>query len=296
MYRGSNSNPEAVFREHTTANTGFELAVGNGSVTPVTVAEGVYNTTSAFRIPSGVNFNLLGLTAVNGVLYVSNASGQVAQTAQGASGTVLHGGGATAPGFGQVVGADMAAQTITYSKIQVGTTGKLYGTASGTTFAEVTLGTGLSFTGSTLNATTGASLSANNTWTGSNAFNGGIGAGSGNGFSIYNTANTFFSLLNPSGGFTANRNLYVPDETGTILAVGAKGQISLSSGTISIGVSGVTTSSKAFVTFVSIGGTVATTWQYKAVCTSGTVTITAITNTGSTNTSDTSTLNYFVTQ
>lgn len=226
MYRGANANPEAVFRQHTTSNTGFELAVGNGSVAPVTVAEGVYNTTSTFRIPSGVNFNLLGLTTVNGVLYGSNASGQVAQTAQGASGTVLHGGGATAPAFGQVVGADMAAQTITYSKIQVGTTGKLYGTASGTTFAEVTLGPAFSFTGTTLNI--------------------------------------------------------------------AGGQTTLVAGTKAITITGLTTSGRAKVTFVSIGGTVSTTWQYAAVCTANTLTITALTNAGTTNTTDTSVLNYSI--
>ena len=72
------------------------------------------------------------------------------------------------------------------------------------------------------------------------------------------------------------------------------GQVTLVSGTASVTIAGVTSSSKAATGFVSIGGTVATTWQYQVVCTADTLTITAITNTGTTNTSDTSVLNYFI--
>jgi hypothetical protein len=75
---------------------------------------------------------------------------------------------------------------------------------------------------------------------------------------------------------------------------GASGKTTLIAGTKSITISGVTTSSTATLGFVSIGGTVSTTWQYKVVCTTNTITITAIDNTGATNTSDTSTLNYYV--
>ncbi len=75
---------------------------------------------------------------------------------------------------------------------------------------------------------------------------------------------------------------------------GRVGQTTLVSGTKAITISGLTTSSRAIVTFVSSGGTVTTTWQYAAVCTSNTLTITALTNAGATDTSDTSVLNYFI--
>jgi len=75
---------------------------------------------------------------------------------------------------------------------------------------------------------------------------------------------------------------------------GSAGPVFLVSGTKAITISGVTTSTRAFCQFVSIGGTVTTTWQYAAVCTSNTLTITALTNAGATNTSDTSTLNYWI--
>lgn len=71
-------------------------------------------------------------------------------------------------------------------------------------------------------------------------------------------------------------------------------QVTLTAGVSTTTISGLTTSSRAQVTFVSIGGTVTTTWQYKAVCTANTLTITAIDNTGATNTLDTSVLNFLV--
>lgn len=75
---------------------------------------------------------------------------------------------------------------------------------------------------------------------------------------------------------------------------GSLGQTTLVSGTKAITISGLATTSRAIVTFVSVGGTVTTTWQYAAVCTSNTLTITALTNAGATNTSDTSVLNYLI--
>lgn len=88
---------------------------------------------------------------------------------------------------------------------------------------------------------------------------------------------------------TAGNKLFIKEGTN-----GSLGQVALVSGTKAITISGATTSTRAIVTFVSVGGTVSTTWQYKAVCTANTLTITAIDNTGSTNTLDTSTLNYFI--
>jgi hypothetical protein len=75
---------------------------------------------------------------------------------------------------------------------------------------------------------------------------------------------------------------------------GRVGQTTLVSGTKAITISGLTTSSRAFITLVSQGGTVTTTTSYGAVCTSNTLTITALTAAKATNTSDTSIINYWI--
>lgn len=72
------------------------------------------------------------------------------------------------------------------------------------------------------------------------------------------------------------------------------GTATLVSGVIAISLSLATTSSIAVVTIKSQGGTYTTTQVYSAVCTSGTLTISALTNTGSLNTLDTSTIYYFI--
>ena len=79
-------------------------------------------------------------------------------------------------------------------------------------------------------------------------------------------------------------------------AGGRCGQVALTSGTKAISISGVTTSSRAFVTLVSQGGTTTTTAAYIGVCTSNTLTISAVTaaGTNTVNGSDTSILNYFI--
>jgi hypothetical protein len=51
-----------------------------------------------------------------------------------------------------VTTSDIAANAVTYAKIQAVTTNKLLGSGSGTSAAEITLGTNLSFTGTTLNS------------------------------------------------------------------------------------------------------------------------------------------------
>lgn len=72
------------------------------------------------------------------------------------------------------------------------------------------------------------------------------------------------------------------------------GNTTLVSGTKSISITGVTTSSIAFVQLVSQGGTSTTVYAYKIVCTSGTITITAETVAGAAVTTDTSNVNYVV--
>lgn len=72
------------------------------------------------------------------------------------------------------------------------------------------------------------------------------------------------------------------------------GNTTLVSGTKAISITGVTTSSIAFVQLVSQGGTSTTVYAYKIVCTSGTITITAETVAGAQVTTDTSNVNYVV--
>lgn len=101
---------------------------------------------------------------------------------------------------------------------------------------------------------------------------------------------TLFTIANGSLNLgTAGNHIIVAEGSN-----GYKGQTTLVSGTKAISISGLTTSNRAFISFVSIGGTVTTTWQYAGVCTSGTLTISALTTSGTTDTSDTSVLNYIV--
>lgn len=95
---------------------------------------------------------------------------------------------------------------------------------------------------------------------------------------VFSNANSVLTTTVPAGYFTFR----------------GAGQTTLVSGTKAISVTGVTTSSQAFVNVVSQGGTVSTTFEYAVVCTSGTITITALTNGNVTNTLDTSVLNYYV--
>lgn len=88
---------------------------------------------------------------------------------------------------------------------------------------------------------------------------------------------------------TAGQRLLITEGSNGIV-----GQVALVSGTKSITISGLTTASRAFIQGVSQAGTVSTTFEYAAVCTANTLTITALTTGNVTNTLDTSTLNYFV--
>lgn len=104
------------------------------------------------------------------------------------------------------------------------------------------------------------------------------------------SANATMTITNGNLAFgTAGNHITFTEGSG-----GYKGQTTLVSGTKAITITGLTTSNRAFISFVSIGGTVTTTWQYAGVCTSNTLTITALTNTGSTDTTDTSILNYVI--
>lgn len=87
---------------------------------------------------------------------------------------------------------------------------------------------------------------------------------------------------------------YAQSPNGAI-SILASTQTTLVAGTKALSITGVTTGSHAYVNAVSQGGTVSTTFEYAAVCTSGTVTITALTTGNVTNNLDTSTINVFVT-
>lgn len=76
-------------------------------------------------------------------------------------------------------------------------------------------------------------------------------------------------------------------------ANGRVGQIALAAGTVAIAIASVTDNSRAFVQLVTPSGG-SLTVQYQAVCTAGTLTISANIAAGTINAADTSTLNYFV--
>ncbi|MEO9145108.1 MAG: glycosyl hydrolase family 28-related protein [Ginsengibacter sp.] len=127
-----------------------------------------------------------------------------------------------------------------------------------------------------------------------------------------NASTLAFNLTTKSGGtvnsnskiyYTANPTMTAADSLvatdkkyvdSAITAKSASAQTTLVAGTKAITVAGVTSSSIATLGFVSIGGTVSTTWQYAVVCTANTITISALNNSGGVDTSDTSTLNYSV--
>ena len=145
---------------------------------------------------------------------------------------------------------------------------------------------------------------SNNTFAGQNTFGG------------QTTFNSPANFANVGGGFTIQihgeliNNNYsdtLQNKSGTIaltsntvsapnsaISILASNQTTLVAGTIALSITGVTSGSHAQVTSVSQGGTVVAGY-YEAVCTSGTLTITAKSTSNVTNTLDTSTLNYFVT-
>ena len=86
---------------------------------------------------------------------------------------------------------------------------------------------------------------------------------------------------------TAGNKLKITEGSG-----GSVGQATLVSGTKAITIAVVSTSTRAFTSVAVHGGTAGT--RYKAVCTTNTLTLTAIDTSGATVTTDTSTLNYFI--
>lgn len=112
---------------------------GTGSFATTIANNAVTN--AKFR--QGVALSVVGVTG--------NATANVADiAATAASGAVLRESGSTI-GFGTIATAGIANNAITYSKMQAMTTNKLLGSGTGIAVAEIALGTGLSYTGTTLN-------------------------------------------------------------------------------------------------------------------------------------------------
>jgi hypothetical protein len=72
------------------------------------------------------------------------------------------------------------------------------------------------------------------------------------------------------------------------------GKATLVAGTKAITITGITASSIPIISFISAGGTITTTTHYAGVCSSNTLTITALTSASAVNTSDTSIISYLV--
>lgn len=232
-------------------------------------------TVPAFTSGSSTGASLIvrGTTATSPVLTVQGATSQsgVLQDWRNVGGTVLSSVNSVGAVFASTFGAGIAASTTASFLAKAGTTtlAPLRFT-SGTNLTTPVAGsfeyngTSLFFTPTGTTRQTIAYLGLAQTYTALQTLNSGISVG----------------LAQPVG---------VVEGTG-----GRVGQTTLVSGTKAITITGITTSSRAIITFVSTGGTVSTTWQYAGVCTANTLTITALTNAGTADTSDTSTLNYLI--
>lgn len=94
-------------------------------------------------------------------------------------------------------------------------------------------------------------------------------------------------VYNPaySTAFQNNINIASPTPSGVVTLTSGTGQISVT-------IQGLKSSDKAFVNLKSLGGNVASTWQYEASCSLNTLNIVARKNDGTINTLDNSTLSY----
>lgn len=116
-------------------------------------------------------------------------------------------------------------------------------------------------------------------------------------YTTFQTNSAGNNTITPSGGtLTLAGNVTLPLAKVLTITEGSSGrigQVALVAGTKAITITGLTTSSRAFITLVT-PNTVTSTVNYQAVCTSNTLTIQANVAAGTINTADISTLNYFV--
>jgi len=139
------------------ANNGITAPVLNSSTSPlITLGLGAITPTSintAGAITTTGNLSAGNIT-VTGAISAPNISGTTSGVNTGDQ-TITLSGDMTGSGTGAIA-TTIGANKVTYSKMQTMTAGKLLGSgASGTAVSEISLGAGLSFTGTTLSATGG---------------------------------------------------------------------------------------------------------------------------------------------
>ncbi len=144
---------------HFGTGTGTVTSVSMGNLSPLFTSSGSPITTSgtftlALSNAAAHTFfgNFTGSTGAPSYSSPTLASADFAN--QGTTTTVLHGNASGNPSFAQIATGDIAANAVTYAKIQAesGSSLLLGSSSSGTAVTEITLGTGLSITGTTLNA------------------------------------------------------------------------------------------------------------------------------------------------
>ena len=139
---------------------GFTSNAGTVTTASVVTANGVSGTVANASTAPAITIVLGAITptsvAATGTVTGSNLTGSSSGTNTGDQAIVLSGdvGGSGSTGITTTIGAN----AVSYAKMQaISASSKLLGsTASGTAVAEITLGTNLSMTGSTLNATSGS--------------------------------------------------------------------------------------------------------------------------------------------
>jgi hypothetical protein len=139
------------------ANGGITASVGSSTTSPlITLGLGAITPSSinmAGNITTTGNISTGNITAT-GTISAPNISGSTTGVNTGDQ-TITLSGDLTGSGTGAIA-TTIGANKVSYSKMQAMTAGKLLGSgASGTAVSEITLGAGLSFTGTTLSATGG---------------------------------------------------------------------------------------------------------------------------------------------
>jgi hypothetical protein len=135
----------------TNPNSSPLIALGLGAITPTSVNTGAGAITSTGVISAG-SINSTGIIKGSNI-----ATGATVSGTNTGDQTITLTGDLSGSGTGSFA-ATIGPNKVTYGKMQAMSSNKLLGSgASGTAVSEITLGTGLSFTGTTLNATGGSS-------------------------------------------------------------------------------------------------------------------------------------------
>lgn len=133
----------------TSSTTSPLITLGLGAITPTSVNTGAGSITSTGVVSAG-SINSTGIIKGSNI-----AAGATVSGSNSGDQTITLTGDITGSGTGTFT-TSIGANKVTYGQMQAMSTNKLLGSgASGTAVSEITLGTGLSFTGTTLNATGG---------------------------------------------------------------------------------------------------------------------------------------------